>query len=451
MRDDGTTEVATVIAAVEHVIGEKLSNPAVPMVVNMSLGTDVMTEENISLDQAIETAIEAGVVFVISAGNAGIDAARVSPAHVEGAITVGAYDMSESFAWFSNYGSTVDILAPGVDIRSLNTKESSSGAKTVLMTGTSMATGYVTGAAALFLQKYPQATAAQVEEALLAASRSGIAGAPSGTTSQSVDLANLLEMQLPPFFQYALLSGSSIEINQELEVKYDGGQGDKVNANVFANKTLDLKVENVKVKGFGYAGADVKPKDWAAEAFKPKFNPTGLLGYQSKVEKIELPDFKAEDYQHLAMQTFGNLELSGHYELGSYDAPEVWYVNGSLKTLGAVTFSGYGILLVKGNVEISHSLKTQGRGGPDKHRLGIYTSGSLKIKQNSDLNMMGQLYANKDVTFEGSFKLTGSVTARGKITFKPNATGTTKIYFRPADPVLTDLIWPMESVSAQKQ
>ena len=116
----GQTDVATLLAAVDYVTRAKLANPDRPIVVNLSLGVDIGTTGYNVLDEAIEASIATGVVYVVAAGNAGQDAATVSPAHVEGVITVGAHTLNNSFAGFSNYGSVVDILAPGDNIASLS-------------------------------------------------------------------------------------------------------------------------------------------------------------------------------------------------------------------------------------------------------------------------------------------------------------------------------------------
>ncbi len=181
----GQTELSTVIAAVEAITERKQANPSRPMVANLSFGADIGTTAYNSLDQAVAASIEAGVVFVIAAGNEGIDASTVTPAHVAGAITVGAYDQNNRFASFSNFGPTVDLLAPGVDIES---SSNAVGAKMppVVMSGTSMAAPHVAGAAALYLSGNPAATPPQVLDALLAASKAWIGDAPANTTNRSV-------------------------------------------------------------------------------------------------------------------------------------------------------------------------------------------------------------------------------------------------------------------------
>ncbi len=183
--DDGTSDVSVIIAAVEHILAEKLANPSVPMVVNMSLGEDVGTTAYTALDEVIAAASAQGVVFVVAAGNQGSAASNVTPAHVQEAITVGSYDVLNQFSPFSNWGPKVDILAPGEGVVSLAPSSSGPGTP-VEMTGTSMAAPHVAGAAALYLAQNPSATPAQVQQALLAAAKSDVTGAPGNTTNQSV-------------------------------------------------------------------------------------------------------------------------------------------------------------------------------------------------------------------------------------------------------------------------
>ena len=185
LNDDGQTEVSVVIAAVEYITGQKLANPATPMVVNISLGENVGTPDYSALDEAITASIEAGVVYVISAGNDDTDASLVTPAKVQQAITVGSYDGSGRFSWFSNWGSKVDLLAPGEDIVSLDRSTNGPGTP-MLMSGTSMSAAHVSGAAALYLGQHPSATPAQVKQALLDAAKPNVEGEPPGTTNLSV-------------------------------------------------------------------------------------------------------------------------------------------------------------------------------------------------------------------------------------------------------------------------
>jgi PKD repeat protein len=125
--------------------------------------------------------VAAGVVYAIAAGNSAADACLYSPASAPSAITVGATDISDGFAGFSNYGSCVDINAPGVNITSAWIGSNSA---TNTISGTSMATPHVAGAAALYLQANTGATAQQVRDALVNnASASKISGIPGGTAN----------------------------------------------------------------------------------------------------------------------------------------------------------------------------------------------------------------------------------------------------------------------------
>jgi aqualysin 1 len=152
----GVGSTSSVIKGVDLVT----ANGFKPGVVNMSLGG----APSRALDDAVTNSVNAGFFYAVAAGNENTDACDGSPSGlgpVDGVMSVAATDINEQEASFSNYGNCVDIWAPGVGI--LSTKI---GGGTLALSGTSMASAHVAGAAALFLSSHPTATPAQVERAI---------------------------------------------------------------------------------------------------------------------------------------------------------------------------------------------------------------------------------------------------------------------------------------------
>jgi subtilisin family serine protease len=142
-----------------------------PAVANMSLSG----ETNRAADAAVRNSIRAGVTFVVAAGNWNSDAAAYSPAGVIEAITVGATNKYDSRAEFSNYGSTLDLFAPGVGITSAWI---GSDLTIATASGTSMAAPHVAGVVALYLQIHRSAAPAEVRSALVGNSTVNVVSNP---------------------------------------------------------------------------------------------------------------------------------------------------------------------------------------------------------------------------------------------------------------------------------
>ncbi|MGW0464631.1 S8 family peptidase [Streptomyces sp. NPDC003027] len=154
--DNGSGTTEQVIAGIDWVT----RNHQGPSVANMSLGGGA----DPALDEAVKKAIASGVTFGVAAGNESADAGAGSPSRVQEAITVASSTKDDEQSGFSNFGAVVDLYAPGSDITSA-WNDSDSGTKTI--SGTSMATPHVVGAAAVYLAGHPGATPDQIAQALV--------------------------------------------------------------------------------------------------------------------------------------------------------------------------------------------------------------------------------------------------------------------------------------------
>jgi subtilisin family serine protease len=171
-----STTTAAIIAGVDWVTGNHQNGE--PAVANMSLGGGA----NAALDTAVRNMIADGVSTAIAAGNGNVlgfpvNSCNQSPARVAEGITVGASDINDAKASFSNYGTCVDLHAPGVSITS---SWATSDTATNTISGTSMASPHVAGVAALFLQLNQTASPALVQQTIKDLSTKGVVTGTGG-------------------------------------------------------------------------------------------------------------------------------------------------------------------------------------------------------------------------------------------------------------------------------
>ncbi|MBD3548346.1 S8 family peptidase [Streptomyces sp. JV180] len=244
LNNQGSGTTAQVVAGIDWVT----ANAVKPAVANMSLGGGA----DAVLDAAVQRSIAAGITYAVAAGNESTNASTKSPARVAEAITVGSTTNTDARSSFSNYGAVVDIFAPGSSITSTwNTSDSA----TNTISGTSMASPHVAGAAAIYLADNPGSTPAQVSAGLVAAATPNVVTNP-GTGSPNRLLYVGAGSTNPPGKKFENTTGYAINDNATVEapVTVTGITGNapaalSVPVNISHTYIGDLKIDLVAPNG----------------------------------------------------------------------------------------------------------------------------------------------------------------------------------------------------------
>jgi subtilisin family serine protease len=393
---DGSTSTSVIIEAIDWVVAHHRSG--VPAVANLSLGGPAST----ALDSAVRAMVNDGIVVAVAAGNSNQNACYSSPARVSSAFTVAASTSTDSRASFSNFGSCVDLFAPGLRIESAWPSDVSPYTTQRTISGTSMASPHVAGAAALIWSRDLTATSFDVSNVLDSSHVVGKISDPgTGSPNQLLHLGSADVIPTAPLNPVATASGGVPTVSWEAPENAH-------TAGVTGYSVIALDAHSGETDGCDWSGgllecsvAGLAPGSWTfvVEAA----NPAGTSPRSTPSNSVDIE--------------FSNDFFSGATELlggsGSIAANNRYAtLEGAEPSLGL----GYG----GATLWFTHTPTSDGE-------LTINTQGSafdtvLTAYNGTSLDSLTRLAINDDYRFDGSYSL------QSQVAFTVNAN--TKYYLR---------------------
>lgn len=241
------------------------------------------------------------------------------------------------------------------------------------------------------------------------------------------------EVDLPDFMKSAATSSGKLSLSGNSKI-IDAGDP-TLNTDIYV-KDVELSNNSV-IEGFVNYSSSFTGK---TSSVKPNSNPSGLPTTNKISDIPDVPDFKAEDFKSKATVKYAsNLTIkNSSIALGTKSKPVIVYVEGNLYIQANAKINGYGVFIVKGNVEMSGNA-TFGSNDPDKSSIGFYAEGNISTSGNA--TYYGQMFAKGNMEMSGNSSIIGNVAARGNI----NMSGNNQISYRRAATSLTEEIWDASS------
>jgi len=243
----------------------------------------------------------------------------------------------------------------------------------------------------------------------------------------------------PPFMRAAMFSNMNFTINNRLRTS---SEVTGVNANIRANNNITFNTPSLgsRVQGFGLAAGSVNMgPEPASLVFSPVLNPDRLPLTQ-RVSTVAFPAFSASAHASRANRTTpGDLTISGQVQLGTREAPVIWYVGGDFRTTGPVHFKGYGVFLVNGNVNFAHDVASDLH--PAETSIAFYTDKNIN-QSVGVMNLAGQLFAGQNINIHSNATLYGAMSTAMNFDLRNAAL---HIAYRPVANGLTEPFWPGQS------